>query len=49
MTTWDRQTYYYSGQGVVLVGDLDDDNNLLGMTALGNVTALEIGVEVSVE
>ena len=49
MTTWDRQTYYYSGQGVVLVGDLDDDNNLLGLTALGNTTALEIGVEVSVE
>lgn len=49
MATWDRQTYYYSGQGVVLVGDLDDDNSMLGLTALGNVTALEIGVDVEVE
>jgi len=49
MTTWDRQSYYYSGQGVVMVGDLDEDNALLGLTPLGNVTALEIGVEVSVE
>lgn len=49
MATWDRQSYYYSGQGVVMVGDLDEGNNLLGLTPLGNVTALEIGVEVSVE
>lgn len=49
MATWDRQTHYYSGQGVVLVGELDDNNNLLGLTALGNTTALEIGVEVAVE
>lgn len=49
MTTWDRQSYYYSGQGVCMVGDLDEDNTLQGLVALGNVTALEIGVEVSVE
>ena len=39
MATWDRQSYYYSGQGVVMVGDLDEDNALLGLTPLGNVTA----------
>ena len=49
MATWDRQTYYYSGQGVCMVGELDENNNLMGLDALGNVTALEIGVEVSVE
>lgn len=49
MATWDRQSYYYAGQGVCMVGELDENNNLLGLVALGNVTALEIGVEVSVE
>lgn len=49
MPTWDRQTYYYSGQGVVMLGELDEDNKLLGLTPLGNVPNLEITVDVSVE
>jgi hypothetical protein len=34
---------------VVMVGELDANNNLLGLTPLGNVPNLEITVDVSVE
>lgn len=46
---WERETHYYSGQGVVLVGDYDASGVVTGLVALGNVSKLEIGVEIEVE
>lgn len=48
MSTWDRQTYYYSGQGVVLIGERDATGKPKGLVAQGNVPALSIGIETSV-
>lgn len=47
MASWDRKTYYYSGQGVLLTGPRDASGNAAGLTAMGNVTDLKIGIETS--
>ena len=49
MATWDRQTNYYSGQGVVMIGEYDDDGNVAGLTPVGNVTTLKVTIESSTE
>ncbi|NCC91692.1 MAG: hypothetical protein EOM10_00180 [Opitutae bacterium] len=48
MATWDRQTHYYSGQGVVLIGEYDDSGHVTGLEAVGNVTSLKINIETSI-
>lgn len=48
MATWDRETKYYSGQGVVLVGVYDASGNVTGLEAVGNVTDLKVRIETSV-
>lgn len=49
MPTWDRNTNYYSGQGVVLVGEYDENGVVTGLTAVGNVTDLKITIETTAE
>ena len=46
---FERETFYYSGQGVVMVGDYDASGNMLGMTALGNCPSLEISIDIEVD
>lgn len=48
MATFDRQTYYYSGQGVVMIGERDADGKPRGLKAVGNVTDLKVAIETSV-
>lgn len=48
MATFDRQTYYYSGQGVVMIGERDANGAPKGLKAVGNVTDLKIAIETSV-
>lgn len=40
-------SYYYSGQGVVMLAEYDSSNNLTGYRAIGNVSALSIGIETT--
>ncbi len=47
MSKWDKKTHYYSGQGVVLIGDYDDAGKITGLESIGNVPALKIGIETS--
>ena len=47
MATWDRDTKYYSGQGVVLIGSYDESGNVTGLEAVGNVTDLKVSIETS--
>lgn len=49
MPTWDRNTEYYSGQGVVLVGEYDENGVVTGLIAVGNVTDLKISIETTTE
>lgn len=45
---WDQQSTYYSGQGVVLMGERDAATGRpLGLKPIGNVTSLKIGIETS--
>lgn len=45
---FERETFYYSGQGVVMVGEYDETTGvLLGLKALGNCPSLEITVDVT--
>jgi len=48
MSTWDRQSYYYSGQGVLMVGARDAQGKPKGFTPVGNCSACAIGIETSV-
>ena len=48
MATWDGNNYYYSGQGVVLLGSRNADGTPAGLTEIGNVSSLVITVETSV-
>lgn len=48
MPTWDRQSFYYSGQGVLLVGSRDSLGKPKGLTAIGNCSASAINIETSV-
>ncbi len=48
MSTWDGNNYYYSGQGVVLLGKRGPDGKPLGLVAVGNVSALSVNIETTV-
>lgn len=48
MSTWDRTSYYFSGQGVVEIGERDSVGKPKGLVAMGNVSALRIPIETSV-
>lgn len=41
------ESYYYSGQGVVMLAEYDENHNLLGYRPIGNVSALSIGIETT--
>lgn len=45
---WDNSDYYFSGQGVVLIGARDAAGNPAGLVTVGNVSALKISVATSV-
>lgn len=47
MTTFDRSSKYYSGQGVVMLGDRSATGKGINFRPLGNVTALTISTETS--
>jgi hypothetical protein len=48
VSTWDGNNYYYSGQGVVLIGPRDNSGNPAGLLPIGNVSALSITVATTV-
>lgn len=48
MTTWDGNNYYFSGQGVVLIGERDSLGNPKSLIPVGNVSALSITMETTV-
>lgn len=48
MSTWDGNNHYYSGQGVVLLGNRDAAGKAIGLAPVGNVSSLVITVETSV-
>jgi hypothetical protein len=48
VSTWDGNNYYYSGQGVVLIGPRDTLGKPAGLTAIGNVSDLKITVATTV-
>lgn len=47
MAKWDKKTHYYSGQGVVLIGEYNDAGQVTGLEPVGNVPSLKIGIETS--
>ena len=49
MSTFDRQSYYYSGQGVVMLAERGADGNPKGFTPVGNVSAAEITIETTTQ
>lgn len=44
---WETKSRYYSGQGVVLMGDTDAAGNPTGLIPVGNVSSLKISVTAS--
>jgi len=48
MATWDIQSYYYSGQGVVMAALRDAQGNPMGFTPYGNVSNLKVSITESV-
>lgn len=48
MSTWDGNNYYYSGQGVVLIGARDVAGLPAGLIPVGNVSDLKISIATSV-
>jgi hypothetical protein len=48
MSTWDGNNFYYSGQGVVLIGERDATGKPTNLLPVGNVSALAIAIETSV-
>jgi hypothetical protein len=46
--TFDAQNYYFSGQGVVMIGSRDANGNPTGLRPLGNVSDLKISVATTV-
>jgi hypothetical protein len=48
MSTWDGNNFYYSGQGVVLLGTRSETGTALNLRPVGNVSSLVITVETSV-
>lgn len=47
MSTFDRSTKYYSGQGVVMLGDRSATGQAINLKPLGNVTDLKINTTTS--
>lgn len=47
MSTHDRNTHYYSGQGVVLIGERDAQGRAVNLRAVGDCSALAIRTETS--
>ena len=48
MATWDRQSFYYSGQGVLMMGARDATGKPKGLTPVGNCSASALSIETSV-
>ncbi len=48
MSTWDGNNFYYSGQGVVLIGKRDSSGKPAGLLPVGNCSALKISLSSSV-
>lgn len=48
MSTWDRESFYFSGQGVMLLGDRTIDGKPAGLVPVGNVSALTLAVATTV-
>ena len=49
MSTWDGNNFYFSGQGVVLIGERDAlTGKPKGLRSVGNVTDLSINTTVEV-
>ena len=48
MSTFDGNNYYYSGQGVVLIGKRDSQGKPAGLLPVGNVSDLKISIETTV-
>lgn len=45
---WDNTDYYFSGQGVCLIGARDSAGNAAGLVPVGNVSSLKVTVSTSV-
>jgi hypothetical protein len=45
---WDNSDYYYSGQGIVLMGTRDSSGNPAGLRPIGNVSELKLSIATSV-
>jgi hypothetical protein len=48
MSTWDRASHYYRGNGVVMIASRDSAGKPKGFTPVGNCNALNISIETSV-
>lgn len=48
MSTWDRESFYFSGQGVMMLGDRTIDGKPAGLVPVGNVSALTLTVATTV-
>jgi hypothetical protein len=48
MSTFDGSNYYFSGQGVVLIGNRDSSGKAAGLIPVGNVSALKLGLASTV-
>jgi len=44
MSTFDGNNFYFSGQGVVLIGNRDSNGRAAGLIPVGNVSALKLGL-----
>jgi hypothetical protein len=47
MSTFDRATHYYSGQGVLMIGDRDSAGRAVRLRPVGDCSALTIATETS--
>lgn len=48
MSTFDGNNVYFSGQGVVMIGDRDANGKPKGLIPVGNVSALKLGLATTV-
>lgn len=48
MSTWDKQSHYYSGQGVVLLGSRDANGLPVKLLPVGNVSSLKTTIATTV-
>lgn len=46
--SWDVQSHYFSGQGVVLMGDMDANGFPTGLLPVGNIATLTLNIGTSV-